>query len=570
MKARDAAVLIAAAVVGTGIFSSPALDRLDGVSLDSLFWLRNAAFGPRYRPDDSPVAVIAIDEETYRRPPFQFVPRAMWTDQIATVLDGVIGAGAKVVGFDVIFPTSVEKYIKGFDRKFLISLRRGAQQGKVVLGKVQHEVKPVSPHPSQSFAVGNQKNIRNVNVFGDEDDIIRRVPLFNEAQNVDGSVRTETSMALELASRALGVKPSRTKDGRIRLGGYVIPGSAANSLTINFDGGDDSIPTYSLADIFQCVGEGREAFLKKHFQGKVVMIGAVLDVEDRTLTSKRFIARHQGTTSHARCVLPQMTELIRTDVARETMPGVYVHAAAINNLIRGDALRVEGRWVAAGVTFVFAALVGLTALVLPPLRAGIASGVLALAGLAGATILFQHDVVVSLVDPFAAGGLAFVGLLGYRAAVSDRDKRYIRRVFSYYLPGPVIERMVSQDRLPTLGGEAKEVTILFSDIASFTTLSEGLDAGQVARFLNDYLTAMSDVIEAKGGFIEKFVADEITGVFGAPVDDPDHAASAVEAALINRERLRNMRGAFGLPPSRQFPVKGSNRLKAAGGDRVFQ
>ena len=92
MKARDAAVLIAAAVVGTGIFSSPALDRLDGVSLDSLFWLRNAAFGPRYRPDDSPVAVIAIDEETYRRPPFQFVPRAMWTDQIATVLDGVIGA----------------------------------------------------------------------------------------------------------------------------------------------------------------------------------------------------------------------------------------------------------------------------------------------------------------------------------------------------------------------------------------------------------------------------------------------------------------------------------------------
>ena len=72
MKPRDAAVLFAAAVIGTGIFVSSPLNRLDGLSLDSLFWLRNAAFGARYKPESSPVAVIAIDEETYRRPPFQF------------------------------------------------------------------------------------------------------------------------------------------------------------------------------------------------------------------------------------------------------------------------------------------------------------------------------------------------------------------------------------------------------------------------------------------------------------------------------------------------------------------
>ena len=114
----------------------------------------------------------------------------------------------------------------------------------------------------------------------------------------------------------------------------------------------------------------------------------------------------------------------------------------------------------------------------------------------------------------SGGSLVFVALLGYRVAVSDKDKRYLRRAFSYYLSPAVIERMISQDKLPALGGESREVTIMFSDIASFATLSEGLNASQVAHFLNEYLTEMSAIVETSGGYIEKFVADEITAVFG--------------------------------------------------------
>ena len=555
MKIRDVIVGCLAAVVGAGAFALPLFDRWEGVGIDTLFWLRQtfAASSKNHAP--SPVVVIAIDEETYRRPPFRDIPKAMWTKQIAQVIDATLAAGAMVVGFDIILSTSAERYLAGFDREFLLALRRASADGKIVLGKVQHQAKPIGPHRGQSFAVGHEKNIRSVNIYQDDDGIIRRVPLMFRARTVDAKIRTETSMALELASRALDARAQNGADGTLQLGDYVIPGSRDNSLTLNFGGADNAVPTYSLADIHQCAKENKLDFLKRHLAGKIVLLGSVLDVEDRKLTSKRFIAGRDAITVGARCTLPIMDGLYRDDVFRDTIPGVYLHATAVNNLLAGNALRELGRASYAAISLLIALLVAAIALVLTPLGATIGMAAAALAWLAIATWAFDAGVVLPLFDPLASGGLVFAALLGYRVAVSDRDKRYLRKAFSYYLPAAVIERMVSQDALPTLGGESREVTIMISDIASFTTLSEGLSSSQVASFLNEYLTEMSDVIEAHGGFIEMFVADEITGVFGAPLDDPDHAAHAVEAALVSRLKLAGMTGAFGLPAGRTISAR---------------
>src|SRR4029077_7037103 len=101
--------------------------------------------------------------------------------------------------------------------------------------------------------------------------------------------RTDTSMALELASRALGQAAATGPDGMLMLAGRRIPGSAENAMLVNFADGD-AIPTYSLADLQACVEQHRDTdFFRQHFAGKVVLIGAVLDVEDRQLTSKRYI-----------------------------------------------------------------------------------------------------------------------------------------------------------------------------------------------------------------------------------------------------------------------------------------
>ena len=551
---RNVIVAIGAAVVITGVFVLPAFERMDGLGIDSLFWLRDK-FIASDQAAASHVVVIAVDEETYRRPPFRDIPKAMWTNQFAGIIEATLNAGARVVGFDVIFPTSVEQYLSGFDRSFLLALRNGSTQGKIVLGKVQHQVKPIGPHRSQSFAVGHQKNIRSVNLSEDNDGIIRRLPLTFRARTVDNQIRTETSMALELASRGLGQSPQATDNGSLRLGDYLIPGSRQNNMTLNFDGAVNAIPTLSLADVHRCVEVGNVEFLKEHLAGKVVLFGSVLDVEDRKLTPKRFITVREDIGQTQRCSYPIMSGLYRDDLVRDTIPGVFVHATAINNLMRGDALREFDSWVPVAISFSVALLVAAVTMLFAPWRAAALTCIVFFAWSAIATLTFRGGVVLPLFEPLGGGALVFVALLGYRVAVSDKDKRYLRRAFSYYLSPAVIERMISQDKLPVLGGESREITIMFSDIASFTTLSEGLNANQVAHFLNEYLTEMSTIVESYGGYIEKFVADEITAVFGAPLDDPDHAVHATEAALASRRSISEMRGAFGLPRDRAIAAR---------------
>ena len=126
----------------------PPFSLIHGWSIDALTALRWEVFGTRRDPASTPVAVIAIDEETYETPPFKGSPTLTWTTEIGRVLNAVIDGGAKVVGFDIVFPTSIEQSeipfgddllgarIRGFDRPFLRSLATGSAAGKVVLGEI--------------------------------------------------------------------------------------------------------------------------------------------------------------------------------------------------------------------------------------------------------------------------------------------------------------------------------------------------------------------------------------------------------------------------------------------------
>ncbi|HIN91321.1 MAG TPA: CHASE2 domain-containing protein, partial [Alphaproteobacteria bacterium] len=253
MKLRDLTIAVLVAFLVTGVFALPHLDRVRGLSIDILFLFRQMMFAPSDEKIQSHAVVIAIDEETYRRAPFQDTPKTMWTPQIGRVLDNVISGGAKVVGFDVIFPTSVGKFVRGYDRPFLIALRKASRKGQIVLGKVQHQLKPIIPHRMQSFAVGHQKNIRTTNVFEDPDGIIRQVPLVVEGiVKSTGKTRPEPTLSLELVMRAVGVNKVTWKNGPVVIDGYTVPGSNSGRMTLNFSGNLNAIPTYSLADLHKC------------------------------------------------------------------------------------------------------------------------------------------------------------------------------------------------------------------------------------------------------------------------------------------------------------------------------
>src|SRR5690349_22628042 len=221
-RPRDAiAVIVIAAIVSALVFAPP-LQRLGGLSIDILTMLRWRLFGSLHAPQQSPTVVVALDEETYRTPPFAGTPAITWTTEIGPILSAILAGGAKVVGFDIVFPTSIEQSeipfgdgtlggrLRGFDRDFLRALATGARDGKVVLGEAQHRDFPILPSPAQRIAVGQTANIRSLNVYNDPDDVVRRIPLHVV---IDGE--SVPSMAVELAARALGASPDTLSGSRI-------------------------------------------------------------------------------------------------------------------------------------------------------------------------------------------------------------------------------------------------------------------------------------------------------------------------------------------------------------------
>ena len=534
---RDAGAALVIAVLAGLLILAPPLDRLHGLSIDLLTALRWRVFGHMHEPQASPAVVVALDEETYRTPPFVGTPAITWTPEIGQVLSAIIAGGAKVVGFDIVFPTSIEQSeipfgdgtlggrLRGFDRDFLRALALGAHAGKVVLGEAQHRDFPIMPAPGQRIAVGQGDNIRSLNVYNDPDDVVRRIPL---SVVIDGT--PQPSMAVELAARALGTAP-------MTISGYRIAPAVHNTIALNFDGGSEAIPTFSLADLRACNEKGDREFFRGHFDGKVVLIATVLDVEDRQVTSKRFATAPENPVG-PRCALPAPPP--STVFARDSIPGVYTHATAVNNLIRGDALIELGRLGRVVISIALAVLTAGAVMALPLFGAVLVYIVAAGVWTSGATLAFTHALSLPLIEPLLAGLVSLGAATGFRFLVADKDRRFLRKSFALYLAPAVIEKMVAANKPPALGGETRNVTVFFSDLAGFSSISEALAPPDLVKFMNEYLSAMTDIIQEYGGFVDKYIGDAIVAVFGAPLDDADHAANAVSAALHCRERLHKL------------------------------
>ncbi|MBC8242539.1 MAG: CHASE2 domain-containing protein, partial [Alphaproteobacteria bacterium] len=378
MKIRDLATAVLVAALSALLLAGPWSDRLDGISVDTLHWLRalrqQAGIMPPPPRPAVPLTVIAIDEATYDTQPFNETPRMMWTPEIAYVLNALGESDVAVVGIDMIFPISIEKYLPGFDRDFLLALRALAKDHRIVLAKVQHSTAPIAPHAGQSYAVGHGLNIRVVNLKEDPDGIIRRMPLTFSLTGPDGAVRREPSFAVEIAKRFSNSKHSLSPTGALKFEGREIPGTKDNALNLNFDTGPGALEVHSLADIYACAKAERGDFLRRHFAGKLVLFGLALDVEDRKLTSARLATKNLLRAGAPRCSAgPAAARAVGVaDLAsdRDSLPGVFLHAAAIANILRQDGLRLPGRGGKAGILFALAFVATLYGLLLGPLTGG--------------------------------------------------------------------------------------------------------------------------------------------------------------------------------------------------------
>ncbi|WP_342733719.1 adenylate/guanylate cyclase domain-containing protein [Bradyrhizobium sp. B117] len=539
---RDIVAAILIALLAGAVFTSPPFQTLQGLSLDILTALRWKLFGDRRDPATSPVVVVAIDGETYDTPPFRGSPTQTWTREIGRVLASISDGGAKVIGFDVIFKSSIEQSeipfgdtsfgsrIRGFDRDYLIALRQLSDGGKLLLGEILSNDHPDRPDRAQQLAV--KGNIRALNVHTDTDDVIRRMPL---SFLTDG--KPAPTMAVELAARALGAKPDTGASGVTELSGYTIPSSVPNTLTLNYRGMGRDVPAYSFADLRACVERGDRDFFRRAFDGKVVLIGSILTFDDRKLTSMRLTGGYDGMPG-ARCALPAPASTAQK--ARSDVAGVFVHAAVVRNLIERDAVTELGFPMRTILTIVFAAIIACAACLLAPGGALIVWLALTAIYTAAAVGAFVHAMALPLTEPALASLAALAMMIGYRFVLADRDERFLRKSFALYLAPEIIETMVASGKMPELGGEMRNVTMFFSDLSGFSSIAEKMTPDELVKLMNEYLSAMTDIIESHGGYVDKYIGDSIVAMFGAPADDPAHARNAVRAALKCQDKLAEL------------------------------
>jgi adenylate cyclase len=498
------ALCVAGSVV-VGLASGPH-GAVGGLTVDLLEWLRQSVFGPRRDAAQAAVAVVLVDEATYAAPEFHNTPKEMWTPQIGAVLDAINQAGPRAVGFDIILPTTLGALKSDYDVPFAQALHHLATAHRIVLAKFQSGGEPLLPYRGYAVAAGGDAALRSINLIEDADGIVRGVPTMIAAANAGRPA--EPSFSLDLARR---------QQPKV---------AAGETLELNFDGGAP-FPTYSFVDVLACARAGNAALLTEAFANKIVLIGSSLNVEDRQLTSRRLINPPDAAVED-RCMAQSPAP--RPAFARPTLPGVLIHATAIDNLLRGEGLLIPSLLPRIGAVAVASGLAGGLALLAPLLAAIVGLMGLLIAIAAVATWLFQHAVVFPMVEGWIAASLGFMLLLGFRLLVTDRDKRLIRSMFGLYLAPSVIEPMIAANRLPALGGERRELSFLFSDVAGFTTLTEGADPTRLAPVLNGYFDGMCEAVMRHGGLVVEFLGDGVLALFGAPETQPDHAARAVACA----------------------------------------
>lgn len=467
---------IAAAVVVVLLVVFGQLESLESWSLDRLFELR----GPR-KPV-APIVIVTIDEATFQELGTQWpFPRAMH----GALIDKINAGGPVAIVFDVIFDTPSSRG-DADDEALGAAVARA---GNVVLaawrseefadGLLRHGSSfPIPAIRKDAAAVGP------INVIPDRDGHVRRGPqkVLLGREWFDG---IDVVLWRMLSQRGVPVAP--------------LP--AAHDVLINFRGPPWTFPSTSYYRVLN--GE----MPAEVFRDKIVFIGPTSAI---------------------------LHDVFPTAFAREgNMPGVEIHANLLDTYVQGDGVREVPTW----VSTILAALAGpLGAYLVVRLRAFRASLILVLAWAllgAGAFVAF------SWANVWMRGMAVTVALgLGFGATVVEnfiREQREKRRLSQFFSPD-VLRAVVRGRGAIGLASSRKTLTVLFSDIRGFTSMSEKLEPEQVAEMLSEYLTEMTEIVFRHGGTVDKYIGDCVMALYNVPFEDPDHAVNAVRTALEFQER----------------------------------
>ena len=549
------------------------------VNLQNLVFDQYQRWRPRPYNLDQPVHIVDIDDESIRR-----IGRWPWPRQtMAEIVDALTKANVAAVGFDVLFSekdqsgpsdaSCAARVAKGpiqeprceegdascaarGAKRFIqearcedgadgdLALARAIADRPIVLGsfftttsnaakskipgKAGFSFLGDAPAPYLHHLTGvllplpelteSAAGLGFMNWSPDNDRIVRRVPLLLD---INGQV--QPSLAIETLRVAQGASGYLVKSANaygnaslsegsgvaaVKVGDIVIPTQPASDLRVWFANYDErrSIPAWKI------LSPGADL---SDLAGRIVLVGASASL---------------------------LSDIVATPLNPST-PGVEAHAQLIEQILAGVTL-LRPDW-APGAELATSALLSFGLVAIAPLVPILWTALVGFAATAAMVYVSwlaftQQGVLLDPVIPSLSSGFVFLAGVGQLYGQKRRQVHEIRSAFGRFVSPAVVARLAEHPENLQLGGLQRHLTLMFCDLRSFTTLSEGFSAVELTKFLNEYLTPMTDVVLKEMGTVDKYMGDAIMAFWNAPLDDPAHGIHAVRAALEMRETLAHL------------------------------
>ena len=548
------ALIVGAVILGAlllRIWDPAPVARLRAVVFDTYQQISPRAYDPNL-----PVRIIDIDEESLKQLGQWPWPRTLLADLVGKLA----GDGAAAIGFDMVFPEpdrlSPAAALKSWPQSGdLAPLREAAEKlpsndqvfaeaiGKapVVLGFVALPQGGTIPEKKAGFAFAGDdpklfapryrgaaaslpvlqekaSGTGSINWLPEHDQIIRRMPmLVTVGDELFPAFAADVlrlgqgaSTYLVKASGASGEKAYGEKTGivAVKIGDFEVPTEANGQMWIRFTphAPERFLPAWQVLN-------GKIG--KEEIEGRLILIG----------TSAAGLLDLRATPLNA------------------SVPGVELHAQAIEQILQGAFLQRPDFATPAELVYILV-LGALIAFLI--YRSGALTGaVLGAVSIAAVIALswYAFEQFGWLVDPiYPALALAAVYLAGtlFVFLRTERERNRVRHAFGHYMAPALVERLADDPSRLKLGGETRDMTLLFSDVRGFTGISEGLDAEGLTRFLNTLFTPLSNIILEEQGTIDKFMGDAVMAYWNAPLDDPQHPNHACRAALRMMDQMGDL------------------------------
>lgn len=522
----------------------PPLRRIENSFIDLRFQRRG---GVGMVHDTSDVVIVEISQESFKSLPAPWPwPRNYYTRLIRNLKR----AGAKAIGIDLVFsspdlrnPLEDEEFRRAIKETGCIILA-----GKLETDRQFFQKREKGENYGNIFVEPNQ-HMGLVNARVDADGVLRRYMPFAYDQSQEQRIPTFSFAVLNVYFNQASMYTVDIDGDYFHYFSRDIPRFDNTSFLVNYYGPSGTFRRIKLADVLDdsdfstteelSNGEPTNTFDDSDygyltdgtFRDKIVLIGSTMP-EDKDLFS---VSIGEGKQE-----------------GDNQMYGVEIHANVIQNVLDKNFIVREPIWITALVvfglslfTFVFTA--GLKAirtnmsLAIEALGVAIIFSELFIIYWASVKLFIEKNYLADMTSPIVAVVVCYVSSTIYNYVTERKQKALIKTMFSRYVNPTVVDELVAHPEKLRLGGERKELTVFFSDIEKFTTMSEKLPPEQLVAILNEYLTEMTGIIFASNGTLDKYEGDAIVAFWGAPIAQADHAFRACKAAIDMQSALAHMK-----------------------------